>query len=483
MVKNDAVWLIIGVVAVFLLANRLDLMSLVGVGDEGMLVFDDFESGLSLGSCQYLGINSGVARYSMRDAVVCEGDKYIFTGTSNANLRLNDAVKLREGLLEISPASQPGQYGLANHAPFLIKRDFYANDVKINFKVGGSPNRVLRFYVNDNVVYDFDTGTIGTNKLSHIMSFEIKSGDLNPNELAILLNGNLLDYITISGNEKTISWGDKSFSGKLLVSMSSNSDFFIKNVLYKVPFACGIPDDHMLAMETFGSGSEVDIFSTRYEVKRFCLDHPVIRTSSEYSGSDTTAEPYLQWIKGKSLTVPDGETWTMFYIFDNSDGDVLTVCNIDESYNVDKERCENEVGIVNLCSEGVYDSTIGACAVTGVDTECSFGRLELRDGLKRCIYNPPVDQVCEAGTFNPSTGTCQALNSFVCPVGYDRKVVDGQTVCTTTLKEFETVYVEVASTLPVEPAEGLSSSTIIIVLIGLFVVMFLMINAKGRRSG
>jgi len=139
-------------------------------------------------------------------------------------------------------------------------------------------------------------------------------------------------------------------------------------------------------METFAGGQDIDINDLRFPVKSFCLGQPIIVTSP--NGSTTTAEPYQTLITGQPITIPPDQTWSLFYVFDNSDG-LVTTCPSGQAYSVSGEECTDISGIVQICSEGVFDPDYGTCVIyPEVKGICDKGRWD--EEKQACIWNPPV---------------------------------------------------------------------------------------------
>ena len=186
------------------------------------------------------------------------------------------------------------------------------------------------------------------------------------------------------------------------------------NPRYKPIFSCNVGSNDLLAMESFTGGQELGIYSMRYPVQSFCLDQPVIITSPE--GATSTAEPYNVWVEGGTLSVPSDQTWTVFYVMQN-DGSIPIICS-DEYYDVDLQRCtDTAVGIIQICSEGQFDSNLGLCVVQP-ESACAEGYFDTELGL--CVYHPPIQYICPQGTYSEQSGKCEYEpgTSEVCPTDY-----------------------------------------------------------------
>lgn len=428
-------------------------LSLVGLEDEDFLTFDDFQSGVSFTVDE---VDTFTNRF------VCESDKYIGAGFGQT---LECGFELQGSSLRFGATRSNTETG------FLLKRDFYGNDFRTNFRVFTGAINIL---INGKVAHTIASSS--NNPLTQLL--EIKSGDLNPNEYVIVINGIIVKTGTLDGqfHDVGIPGGfiaPRTFTGRLVIGFTTPFIIEFNSFKYQIPFkSCAIPEGHLLVSENYGSGKEADIFSSTHPVVRYCLRLPVIRTSSNTPGAEPTAEPYLAWIQGKSVTVPEGETWKIFYIMDNSKGQITTACSIKDVYDLNQEACQGEVGLVDLCgTDSVYDVEFGGCAITSVKTKCIIGRLVLgENNTSKCVYNPPQEQICKQNTFNTQTGTCQSIDDFKCPEGYTEKLINNQKTCSTTETQYEIVYVdrEIVKTefVPIVPETDKNNLIVILLIMG-----------------
>lgn len=290
------------------------------------------------------------------------------------------------------------------------KKDFKDSDIKVSISYdigesssGGGP--VNNCAYNNNVIISVNSGDInmfsksfsspdGEGNKKGSFNLELKRSYLNSNESVIYIDG-------ISTGNTLIGKG-----GKLSITASGGmGKVGVSNIKYKVPFSCDF-NNQLLGVETFGGNKQVSIYSTRYDVKKFCLAHPAI-VMKQGKGSTTTAEIYQKMVYGETLTVPEDEIWTLFYIFDN-DGTIPGYC--ENGYDVINDRCYNMSGITFVCSEGVIDEVTGTCTVNYNTTSVcpDGGRLDM--GIAKCIYNPPIHYICSNSDANyyPAVGKCQS---------------------------------------------------------------------------
>ena len=242
---------------------------------------------------------------------------------------------------------------------------------------------------------------------------------------------------------------------QLSTGIGGSSQVSIPEVRSKPARSCRIEQNDYVALESFRGGQELDKFSTRYFVKKYCDDLPVVITDP--SSAFTTSEPYTTWIAGGKIAVPPEETWTVYYIFENIDvnGNTLTstVCDFaKEVYNVAEDKCTPRGGIVQICSQGIFDPERQQCVTEPVTTiagplagqegitlqqaidqviaECAGTLIRRPDGSVECVTPIPVDQLCQAGTINVQTGTCLASDPTPCqPSETRRELSPGQFAC------------------------------------------------------
>ena len=176
---------------------------------------------------------------------------------------------------------------------------------------------------------------------------------------------------------------------------------------------CPLPEGYMLAIETFNPGT-INIQSTRYPVQDFCLKHPAIITDNKTKQSYTDASIYYKLVDGKSVTIPEGQTLTLFYILKVNE-QIPIICS--EGYNVNQEKCGISTGVVHICSEGQFDPERGICVIQP-ETVCEKGYYDVKE--KVCVWHPPLQAICEKGIYNPDTGNCEYTPEVegVCDVGF-----------------------------------------------------------------
>lgn len=172
----------------------------------------------------------------------------------------------------------------------------------------------------------------------------IKTSVLDFNKISIYRNGQLVAPDVAVPDDWRISFYESNYgicnARGCSVGRISGIDF----VKYRMVFGCKAYYGEVLGMETFNAGSQVDLFSFRNTVERFCTEHGVTITDAESQGSTESLEPIEQIIteengQPKKLTVPAGQKWTFFYVFKGTG-----------------EKCS---------ANTFYDTSSGKCAVLG----------------------------------------------------------------------------------------------------------------------
>ena len=228
--------------------------------------------------------------------------------------------------------------------------------------------------------------------------FEITPSVINPSIISVAVKGISAGTFDITGwpavyLSATVTPGD---------FRTGPSKITLNNPRYQPLLSCVKEPDELLALESFSAGQELGIYSTRYAVQKFCLAHPVIVTSP--TGSGTTAEPYQTWVEGRTLTVPQDQTWTVFYILKN-DGSLPVTCG-EDAYDVKLQKCTKVSGIIQICSQGQFDPALGVCVVQpeSINICPEGGRYDV--SLNLCVFSPPIQMICDQGTYDSVIGKC-----------------------------------------------------------------------------
>lgn len=235
----------------------------------------------------------------------------------------------------------------------------------------------------------------------------------NPNLATLTINGLVREVSNPSDVRIKLKQGATCLSGETL-----DGSLNILNPRWQPLFSCTFGQDEMLALETFAAGQQLGIKSFRYEVQKFCRSHQVIITSPAGSAEDTL--PYDTWSSGGTLNVPEGQTWTAFYVLKN-DGSIPVMCNSTvQAYDVANGRCRDITpGIIQICSQGQYNPELGLCVIQPSSTIIcpEGGRYDVSQNV--CIYNPEVQYTCSVGTYDSLLMKClySPPTATVCPTG------------------------------------------------------------------
>ena len=252
------------------------------------------------------------------------------------------------------------------------------------------------------------------NSFDYKFTFEVIPSETRPDLYTAYLNGIKTNIFEVTDMSEA----------KLLIEVRGAGNYYnfdihhiFTNVRFQKLFGCQFEPGELLAMESFGANQDVSLFSTRYEVQRFCLDHPAILTDASEGGSTASTEILRELNNGKVISTTDDQTLTLFYILKN-DGSITASC-AEKAYDVNTQQCVTPQGIVQICSQGVFDPNTGTCVVTpGVEQLCpEGGRFDAQ--LAKCVYNPPIQYICDGlGTYSAIIGKCEySLEGATCPSG------------------------------------------------------------------
>ena len=167
---------------------------------------------------------------------------------------------------------------------------------------------------------------------------------------------------------------------------------------------CFLPQNYTIVTETFSPGS-YDRNDVVPEASYFCSRHPVIVTASGVQ-TDRIISPYQKLVNDKSFTVPDGQTYTMFWVVNSNRVDVTRVCE-EGTLNKTTGNCQVVPGVVHKCSSGVWSPEQGACVVNpDTKTICSNPDARYNKDLEVCVFNPPTEASCSKGEYDVESEQC-----------------------------------------------------------------------------
>lgn len=133
---------------------------------------------------------------------------------------------------------------------------------------------------------------------------------------------------------------------------------------------CVLSEGTMVVAETFSAGRTIKPTDLRFPAKAFCSTLPILVTESDKIVAQKLEEYDI--FQKSYLTIPAGQTWTLFYIADLSP-DVAVICPEGSAYEVDKQQCTNYPPFVYSCSgTGVFDPEQQLCVSQSI-TICDDG--------------------------------------------------------------------------------------------------------------
>jgi len=320
------------------------------------------------------------------------------TATTTINL-IDDKLTITGTTCSYESTTQTGSSGYA-----IANQDFKGKDLKITVttkggwtyccpNVGMSSNQVI---IGDEIitVTPFTPSTVYSGSVPTTTTIEMFSSKLDSNIADIHINGVYDRTVDFTGVDKV----------NIKFTVVKGDTLVIDRFAYKIPFSCQQGPEELLGLETFVGPRTLSIYDLRYGPTKFCVDHPAILTRESEAGSTTSAEIYQRLARGEVMNIPEGDTWTVMYIFYN-DGSIGQVCD-EETFDITRNKCTNLTGITYFCSEGVWDSEKGTCLVTpGIEEECEIGRYDIDQDV--CLYNPPEQALCEIGNYNSQTELCE----------------------------------------------------------------------------
>ncbi|MFB1064826.1 hypothetical protein [Natrinema sp. H-ect4] len=194
---------------------------------------------------------------------------------------------------------------------------------------------------------------------------------------------------------------------------------------------CFLPENYTIVTETFEPGT-YDRNDVAPDPSYFCSRHPTIVTNDGVQ-TDRITSPYQKLVDDKSFSVPEGQTYTMFWVVNANEVEVNRVCE-EGTLNKTTGDCVVTPSVVHRCSSGVWSPEAGSCVVTpSTQTVCEKGRYNKELGV--CVFNPEVEERCPAGSTMGEGGMCysQASVKKVCPENVNGTLSGGRCVTDATL--------------------------------------------------
>jgi hypothetical protein len=155
--------------------------------------------------------------------------------------------------------------------------------------------------------------------------------------------------------------------------------------------ACILQVNEMVVAETFAAGRTLTKNDLRFPVKAFCSTLPILVTEAGVIVEQRLEDYAL--IDRSYITIPAGQTWTIFYIAD-VDPDVAVICQ-DGVYDANQSQCVVSPAIVFSCSgDAIFDPVQKVC-VTQAETRivCEYQDAVYDTQLQKCVKIIPAGQV------------------------------------------------------------------------------------------
>src|SRR3990167_2185958 len=285
MVKNSTTVMLIILLAVPLTFGIIFFGKFLGTGiGDSYATYDDFETPINYGRSNPPG--NFITAYSNFP----ETPQYIATfnlqtdprwfvdGASVGN-QCFEQLRAVNGKLTANKGSQCGNINAQT------TRDFKHNNIKITGQREGSTSFLLYL--------DGRAEPLAFAGLEQGSTFviEIIPDDLDPDIIHPLINGQEQQQIDLSSYTE---WKFRNVFG------GSNGAVSINDFKYKLRFSCDIPPQHLLVVQTFIGGQQVDLLGNapitfQYPVSSFCIDNPIVVTSASQTGSRIITSPYGRW--------------------------------------------------------------------------------------------------------------------------------------------------------------------------------------------
>lgn len=269
---------------------------------------------------------------------------------------------------------------------------------------------------------------------SNSVSIDLYVDPLQPNILAVLINGEKTQEIDVnSWSNVYITWYHNS-GGDLFTGI-------MKNPRYQLMYGCTKPSNAILghityvAGQTISLGADGKLTDIGQNLISFCSTHQAIVTTSTGSGESLSA--YQTLSNGDPLVVGDGQTLTIFGVFDSTG--LKTNCN-EDSYNFKTKTCEDISGVIDFIRQGTVDLDTGTvivesqvvCTVNGVPSGVYFSdtdsciaykdsMIECKDAAKGYVYSATYDKCVK---YVDSTDQCTDADATIT---YDD---NGKILCT-----------------------------------------------------
>lgn len=251
-------------------------------------------------------------------------DNTIITNTDNINLYFKDGG---ESLIMYKPVGN-------DRIRYSIKwnKDLKGLYSKVEIRnspasQGGYPYnynyQILEVNLNNiNIYSDVDTGTFGNRNVENIV-IEIKPKLNNPNDITeydVYIRGKYIKTISISDNNiyMVFTSGTLGINERTVVQPENGINY----LKYKVPFeSCTVLDGEVIVREDFEEGTNININSFKYPVKRFCINNPPqLLKLGVGQEAETRGDLFTELVSGDDISVASGFIYKISYVTNYQQG-------------------------------------------------------------------------------------------------------------------------------------------------------------------
>ena len=316
MEKNRNLLVLISLIVIVLLFRYSGFLGSLFAPEDDYVIFDDFSEGV------FSLPNSDTSSYAVYSYW---NDDYRFDYVmDNAYYGVTPQLPLIENeKLLVKGYARSFQPSKGAWIPTVtIKKDIKRIDFKFDLAVAfqGEIGQEGAIYANIGIkLNDINTHSVSIplqqNMVYDTFTVETKSHLLDKNLIDVYVKGVYINTFNITDEEinlKIVS----SFGG----AYGTNLYMLLDNIKFRVKFNCEISPDEMLVTEIYNSGETIQMDNKQRVspdgciVESFCRKHPAFIITSTGSTSDEGDEIYESMTDGYSLTVPEGETWQLFFI-------------------------------------------------------------------------------------------------------------------------------------------------------------------------
>jgi uncharacterized membrane protein YuzA (DUF378 family) len=269
------------------------------------------------------------------------------------------------------------------------------------FNPGLTDHCALRATCNDCkevLIYKGLTNTVAQTSGNDLI--EIKP-NLFDNYYDVFVNGLLKSTISKTETRYLTSCYPNTNSG------GENGNF--DNIRYQPLLGCQSDPGDVIVEQTFTAGT-ISLADFRYPVKQFCYSNPLIVIRGNQSGVtfDGSIEVFQKLIESQSVTIPEGDIWTIRYIVDNSAGIIPTDCGSTQAYNSDTSIC---TPLVLAFTGGTLNPDTNTFVIEPKTVcETLLGQPGVwNEADQKCYINQPVIEQCDL-----TSQTCILVVSKVC---------------------------------------------------------------------